>query len=143
MNFKYFNFPIYKDSTDNIQTLLNNSNSNFHVFVRAEDWNETNQDLLKKILGAIELDIKKELEIYILKEGQEIHLSGQLNRNQDHKYLVFGINLSRIGLQVKTTVYKILEIGFIKILVAHSLTELEKNISFKKQLWAELKALKS
>jgi len=138
LNFKYFDFPLYEDKTDKIQKVLEPSNCIFYVFVHHSDWSQENKELLFKILTAIKLDIKQEVQIYRLKDGQNAHVSAGLNIDQNIRFLAFGLNANRIGLQMKTIPYKIIDIKKLKILFSHRLSDLQSNVQYKKQLWALL-----
>ena len=139
MNFKYLDFPFYEDKTDKIQKVLEPTNCIFYVFVHHSDWSQENKELLFKILLAIKLNIKEEVQIFRLKDGQNAHVSADLDFNNNNiRFLAFGLNANRIGLQMKTIPYSIIEIKKLKILFSHKLTDLQANVNYKKQLWGLL-----
>lgn len=145
LNFKYFDFPIYLDDSDNTDAYLQNDDAIFHVFVNVSDWNQENKELLFKILQAIKLDIKQEVQIIGLpdivnnsEKSINVHISENLDFSKKHRFLAFGLNANRLGLQIKTIPYKIIEISNLKILFSHKLSDLQKNVSYKKQLWGLL-----
>ncbi len=138
MNFKYFDFPIYHDQTSKIERYLDQSEAHFHVFVNATDWNDANKNLLYKILAAMKLDISNEVRIFGLKDGQNAHIAEHLDFDKSHRFLSFGLNANRLGLQIKTLPYKIIHIRNLKILFSHKLQDLQTNIQYKKQLWGLL-----
>jgi len=138
LNFKYFDFSIYHDQTTEIERYLENKTAVFHVFVHVSDWNTENKHLLFKILEAIKLDIKQEVQILGLKEEQKAHIAEHLDFNKNHRFLAFGLNADKLGLQIKTIPYKIIKIKSLKVLFSHKLSDLQSNISYKKQLWGLL-----
>ena len=138
MNFKYFDFPIYHDQTTDISQYLSNKNGAFHVFVHSSDWNDANKDLLYKILGAMKQDIAEDVNIYGLKDGENAHLAEHLDFSNNHRFLAFGLNADRLGLQMKTIPYRILQVKQLKVLFSHKLNDLQSNVNYKKQLWGLL-----
>ena len=129
---------MYPDSTDQVEKLLDNDSAVFHVFVQVEDWNEENKDLLYKILAAIKLDIEKEVRIYGLRQKESAHIGPLLDFKAKHRFLAFGLNADRMGLQMKTIPYQIMTVRDLKILFSHTLTQLQGNVEFKKKLWGLL-----
>lgn len=141
MNFKYFDFPIYVDKTSDIQKILDTTESVFRVFLHKSDWNPPNEELLYKILHALKLNIEKDVQILVLEQGQNAHISSIINDNEIQKFLAFGLNANRIGLQIKTLPYKVISVKNFKILFSHKLEDLQKNVNYKKLLWAQLQNL--
>lgn len=138
MNFKYFDFPIYHDHTTEISPYLENSEATFHVFVNTSDWNESNKNLLYKILAAMKLNLEKDVQIFGLNADQSAHVAESLDFANNHRFLAFGLNANRLGLQIKTLPYNIITIRKLKILFSHKLEDLQSNVNFKKQLWGLL-----
>ena len=145
MNFKYFDFPLYLDNSDKIQPLLMNPKATFHVFLDSEEWNDANKDLLFKILAAIKLNIDEEVQIFGLPTpnrqdipNTNIHLAQDLDMTLNHRFLGFGMNAHRLGLQISTFPYEILTIRNLKILFSHKLSDLQHNVDYKKKLWSLL-----
>ena len=139
MNFKYFDFPLYLDKSDKIRRFLENSHATFSVFVDVEDFTPDNKVLLFKILEAIQLDIKHEVQIFGLRSDERMHLAQNLDLGQNHRFLGFGMNAERMGLQCKTIPYEIMHVRSLKVLFAHKLSDLQGNVDYKKQLWGLLK----
>ncbi|MDA9774634.1 hypothetical protein N9B82_06715, partial [Saprospiraceae bacterium] len=94
--------------------------------------------LLYKILGAMKQDIAEDVNIYGLKDGENAHLAEHLDFSNNHRFLAFGLNADRLGLQMKTIPYRILQIKQLKVLFSHKLNDLQSNVNYKKQLWGLL-----
>jgi len=141
LNFKYFDFPIYVDKTSDIEKILETKESVFRVFLHKSDWNPPNEELLYKILHALKLNIEKDVQILVLEQGQNAHISSNISNTEGQKFLAFGLNANRIGLQIKTLPYKVISIKNFKILFSHKLEDLQKNVNYKKLLWAQLQNL--
>lgn len=138
MNFKFFDFPLYADNSDQAQKYFNHPEASFHVFLDESEWNETNKELLLKILAAMKLDIEKDVEIYGLKENVDVMIAQDLDFKSNHRFLGFGMNANRVGLQIKTIPYEIMHIRNLKVLFSHKLSDLQNNVNYKKQLWGLL-----
>ena len=100
--------------------------------------NPTDSELLGKILGAVKLDLQS-VDIIELDKNKDINLSQIFIQNSVNQLITFGIDLSKISLDIKLTPYQILEKQGIKFIYSDSLTDIRNDIPKKKALWGSLK----
>lgn len=141
MSNKYFSIPLYVDNTHLIERIGPNNRVKVFVFLKKEDFTQENEALLSKILQAINLDIKKDVQVLLLKPGQDAYIIDELDLSVENLFIGFGLNAKRIGLQCRTIPYKWMTLGKIKVLFSHTMNDLQSNVNFKKQLWALLQQL--
>ena len=138
MSNKYFSIPLYVDNTDAIEKLGTSENIRVYVFLKKEDYTEENKALLTKILQAIKLDIDKDVQLLLLKTDEDAYIIDNLNLEEENLFIAFGLNAKRLGLQSRTIPYKWMKFDNLKVLFSHTITDLQKNVNFKKQLWSLL-----
>jgi DNA polymerase III psi subunit len=102
--------------------------------------NPTDSELLGKILGAVKLDLQS-VDIIELDKNQEINLSQIFIQKSVNQLITFGINLSKVRLDVLLNSYQILEKQGIKFIYSDSLTSIQNDIPKKKALWGSLKEM--
>ena len=84
------------------------------------------QDFLGKILGAVNLDIKKDVTLLFITPGADLSLSRLARELPAEKVLVFGISPRRLGLQFEAPPYLPLTLGNTSYLFADDLMEIYK-----------------
>lgn len=134
----YFSIPIYIDKTADIEQILPAEKSSIFIFVKKEDYTPENSSLLRKILHAIQLDMDRDVHLFLLKADQNAYVFDRLDIEGDVTFLAFGLNAKRLGLQTKTIPYKWMTLDTLQILFSHTLSDLQKNVNYKKQLWGLL-----
>jgi DNA polymerase III psi subunit len=102
--------------------------------------NPTDSELLGKILGAVKLDLQS-VDIIELDKNQTVNLSQIFIQKSVNQLITFGINLSKVSLDIKLNPYQILEKQGIKFIYSDSLTDIQNDIPKKKALWGSLKGM--
>ena len=116
-----------------------NIDSKFLVIVAQEDWSAY-QDLLTKILAAVNLDISTDVNILSIGSLEGFRFNTFLaEHTQEHVILSFGITANQLGLNVSSDKYRLRSIGNQKIAFVASLQEIKENQNEKKLLWEILK----
>ena len=110
------------------------------VIILATSLNPTDSELLGKILGAVKLDLQS-VDIVELDKNQEINLSQIFAQKSVNQLITFGLDLSKVSLDIKLTPYQILEKQDIKFMYSDSLTNIQNDIPKKKALWGSLKEM--
>ena len=110
------------------------------VVVLVNQLNLTDSELLGKILGAVKLDLQS-VDIIELDKNQEVNLSQILTQKSVNQLITFGINLSKVSLDVNLTPYQILEKQGVKFIYSDSLTAIQNDVPKKKALWGSLKEM--
>lgn len=141
MSNKYFSIPLYVDNTHLIERIGTNNSVKVFVFLKKEDFTQENEILLSKILQAINLNIDKDVQVLLLKPGQDAYIMDELDLSEENLFIGFGLNAKRLGLQCRTIPYKWMKLGNIKVLFSHTMSDLQSNVNFKKQLWTLLQQL--
>jgi DNA polymerase III psi subunit len=102
--------------------------------------NPVDSELLGKILGAVKLDLQS-VDVIELDKNKEINLSQIFTQKSVSQVVIFGIDSSKVNLDVKLTPYQILEKQAIKFIYSDSLTDIQNDIPKKKALWGSLKEM--
>jgi DNA polymerase III psi subunit len=110
------------------------------VIIILTSLNPADSELLGKILGAVKLDLQS-VDIIELDKNQEVNLSQIFIQKSVNQVVIFGINLSKVSLDIKLTPYQILEKQGIKFIYSDSLTDIQNDIPKKKALWGSLKGM--
>jgi DNA polymerase III psi subunit len=110
------------------------------VIILITSLNPTDSELLGKILGAVKLDLQS-VDIIELDKSQEVNLSQIFTQKSINQLITFGIDLSKISLDIKLNPYQILEKQDIKFIYSDSLTDIQNDIPKKKALWGSLKEM--
>jgi DNA polymerase III psi subunit len=110
------------------------------VVILVTSLNPTDSELLGKILGAVKLDLQL-VDVIELDKNQDINLSQIFTQKSVNQLIIFGIDLSKVGIDIKLTPYQILENQGIKFIYSHSLTDIQNDIPKKKALWGSLKEM--
>ena len=110
------------------------------VIILVTSLNPTDSELLGKILGAVKLDLQS-VDIVELDKNKDINLSQIFIQNSVNQLITFGIDLSKISLDIKLTPYQIFEKQGIKFIYSDSLTDIQNDIPKKKALWGSLKGM--
>jgi hypothetical protein len=98
------------------------------------------RELLGKILGAVKLDLQS-VDILDLGKNQEINLSQIFTQKFVNQVITFGIDLSKVSLNVKLIPYQIQENQGIKFIYSNLLPDIQNDIPKKKALWGSLKEM--
>jgi DNA polymerase III psi subunit len=110
------------------------------VIILVNSLNPTDSELLGKILGAVKLDLPS-VDMVELDKNQDIDLSQIFTQKSVNQVITFGINLSKVNLDVKLNPYQILEKQGIKLIYSDSLTDIQNDVPKKKALWGSLKEM--
>jgi DNA polymerase III psi subunit len=110
------------------------------VIVLVTSLNPTDSELLGKILGAVKLDLQS-VDVIELDKNQDINLSQIFTQKSVNHIVTFGIDSSKVGLDIKLTPYQILEKQGIKFIYSDSLPDIQNDIPKKKALWGSLKEM--
>ena len=110
------------------------------VVILVNSLNTTDGELLGKILGAVKLDLQS-VDILELDKNKDINLSQIFIQKSVNQLIIFGIDLSKVSLDIKLTPYQILENQGIKFMYSDSLAAIQNDIPKKKALWGSLKEM--
>ncbi len=110
------------------------------VIILVNSLNTVDSELLGKILGAVKLDLQS-VDVIELDKNKEINLSQIFTQKSANQVVIFGIDSSKVGLDVKLTPYQILEKQGIKFIYSDSLSDIQNDIPKKKALWGGLKEM--
>jgi DNA polymerase III psi subunit len=110
------------------------------VIILVNSLNPTDSELLGKILGAVKLDLPS-VDVIELDKNQNVDLSQAFTQKSVNQVITFGINLSKVNLDIKLTPYQILENQGIKFIYSDSLTDIQNDVPKKKALWGSLKEM--
>ncbi|NJL74583.1 MAG: hypothetical protein HC892_05605 [Saprospiraceae bacterium] len=134
----FIDFPLYKipeAANKSVQTkpLL--------VAVAANDWNETNAELLQKIVTAVKFEYASQVQVIPVEAGQVY--SFQMFRQQfETKILVsFNVPIATFGIYFDLPKYVPLYHASIHILIADTLSNVATQKDLKGVLWNALKTL--
>jgi DNA polymerase III psi subunit len=100
----------------------------------------TDSELLGKILGAVKLDLQS-VDVIELDKNQDVNLSQIFIQKSVNQLITFGIDLSKVNLDVKLIPYQILEKQGVKFIYSDSLSDIQNDIPKKKALWGSLKGI--
>ncbi len=98
-------------------------------------------DFLKKILGAIDLDIDNDISLLKAKKGSLYSFIGARNKIAFDKMLVFGLPAADLGLNIKAQPYKIINIENCQLLFSDGLAAITSDKKLKGALWSSLQLL--
>jgi DNA polymerase III psi subunit len=110
------------------------------VIILLNSLNPADSELLGKILGAVKLDLQS-VDIVDFDKNQDVDLSQAFTQKSINQVITFGINLSKVSLDVKLSPYQILENQGIKFIYSDSLTDIQNDVPKKKALWGSLKEM--
>ena len=101
--------------------------------------NDQAKDLLEKILGAIKVDLSKEVFTLHLGKTKHVHLGRLLRAGNIHLVLNFGCSSKQLKLNIEDKKYHVLHLGATKYIYSDPIDALEKNKQLKMLLWNGLK----
>lgn len=110
------------------------------VIVLVNQLNQTDSELLGKILGAVKLDLQS-VDVIELDKIGDVDLSQIFTQKSVNQLITFGINLLKVNLEVKLAPYQILENQGVKFIYSDSLTDIQNDVPKKKALWGSLKEM--
>ena len=110
------------------------------VIILVTSLTPTDSELLSKILGAVKLDLQS-VDVVEFDKNHEINLSQIFTQKSVNQVVIFGIDSSKVSLDVKLIPYQILEKQGIKFIYSDSLTDIQNDIPKKKALWGSLKEM--
>ncbi len=110
------------------------------VIILVTSLNPIDSELLGKILGAVKLDLQS-VDIIELVKNQKVNLSQIFTQKSVNQVITFGIDLSKVSLDVKLIPYQIHENQGIKFIYSNSLSDIQNDIPKKKALWGGLKEM--
>lgn len=97
--------------------------------------------LLKKILGAVQLDIDKDITLLRAKKGTSYSFIGARTKIAFERMLVFGLPPTQLGLNIQTQTYAIITIENCQLLFSDALTLIASDKRLKAALWSNLQLL--
>jgi len=134
----YFDYDLYS-----IPEELSLSDISFtapNVILTYSDDYEANSELLLKILGAVGLDMSKDVDHIQLEKGKQINISKAVSTNT-RQIIAFGIAQDKLGINAKFRAYSQYPTETYNILLSHSLKKLTESKDHKKALWESLKTI--
>jgi DNA polymerase III psi subunit len=127
-------------TTENPKTTIQYYQPKQKVVILLTSLNPIDSELLGKILGAVKLELQS-VEIIELDKNQAVDLSQIFTQKSVNQLITFGIDLSKVNLDIKLNSYQILEKQGIKFIYSDSLTDIQNDIPKKKALWGSLKEM--
>lgn len=136
LNNKFFDFKLFVlPETKNIQR--EEDFCPFLVLVDKKDYDELNQDLLKKIIGALKFDFSKD----VLVMEYEIGTILEFQPSSCRVIISFGIPLKHLGIHFSLQKYDLLQHRQHQFLLADTLKEISADKKLKGTLWASLQGV--
>ncbi|MEL6719625.1 MAG: hypothetical protein AAFO82_22720 [Bacteroidota bacterium] len=105
------------------------------ILVSADEYDESHQELLKKIIGAMKLDFEKEVSVYQLAENESVNF----NAIHCKTLLSFNIPMKQAGVHYRIPKYQLLQYNEDQFLLADSLPKIAADKNLKGALWNVLK----
>ena len=128
------------DNTDfDLEELSRSIENKTTIVLHEETLNDQANDLLEKILGAIKVDLSKEVLMLQLKKTDQLHLGKILRNNNIRLILNFACNAKQLKLNIQNNKYQVLHLGVTKYIHSDHINALEKNKQLKMLLWNALK----
>ena len=84
----------------------------------------------------------KDIHLAFLQSDKQYALLKYFDEHNPSVIISFGLKPQQIGLNLDHQLYKLLRLKNIKLIFAHSLSDLEHNKRLKKSLWEVLKLLR-
>jgi len=97
------------------------------------------QDLIVKILGAINIQELNEVKQLHLKPMDQVSLFGLLENSSVNKIISFGFPVNQLGIHVDHRPYQIIEFRDLQMIISADLHIVSANADHKKALWGALK----
>ena len=110
------------------------------IIILVTSLNAVDSELLGKILGAVKLDLQS-VDVIELDKNQSISLSQIFTQKSVNQFITFGIDLSKVTLEINLTPYQILEKQGVKFIYSDSLSDIQSDVPKKKLLWGSLKEM--
>jgi DNA polymerase III psi subunit len=110
------------------------------VVILVQELNQTDSELLEKILGAVQLNLQN-VEVIEMNQNKGLNLEHIFTQKSANQLISFGVMMSEVNLMLRLTPYQILETKGVKFLSGVSLTDLQNDVPKKKQLWGALKEM--
>ena len=123
----------------NLEELLQLAKDKSTIVLHEEPINAPANELLEKILGAIKVDLSKEVLMLHLEKTDPIHLGRILRKGNIHLVLNFGCQSKQLKLNIEDNKYQVLHLGETKYIYSDPIAALEKNKQLKMLLWNGLK----
>jgi len=129
LDFKLFVLPKTENlgKTDKTYSLF--------ILVRPEEYNESSQEFLKKIIGAMKLDFEQEVFVLKLQEGE----NANFHAINCKILLSFDVLMKPIGVHYPLKKYHFLKYNDCQFLLADSLPKIAEDKNLKGALWNVLK----
>ncbi len=128
------------DHTDfDLEELSRSVEDKSTIVVHEEPLNDPAKDLLEKILGAIKVDLSKEVFMLHLGKTKHVHLGRLLREGNIHLVINFGCQSKQLKLNIEEIKYKVLHLGATKYIYSDPIDALDKNKQLKMLLWNGLK----
>lgn len=131
LDFKLFVLPETESSAETDKTYA------IAILVNAEEYDESNQEFLKKIISAMKLDFEKEVYLSALKQGECINFHAIPSKT----LISFDISIKQAGIHYPLKKYQLLQYNKEQFLLADSLTKIAADRNLKGMLWNVLKNL--
>lgn len=110
------------------------------VVILVNSLTPTDSELLGKILGAVKLDLQS-VDIVDSDQVQEVNLSQIFTQKFVKQVISFGVDLSKVNLDVELIPYQIFENQGIQFTYSDALSSIQNDIPKKKALWVSLKEM--
>ncbi|MEM8528982.1 MAG: hypothetical protein AAGG68_30400 [Bacteroidota bacterium] len=108
------------------------------ILVNANEYDEASQDLLQKIIGAMKLDLEKDVLVAELEGNENL----DANSIRYKTLLSFGLSTKRVGIHYPLKKYQLLKKEEQQFLLADVLPKIAADRNLKGMLWNVLKDLK-
>ena len=130
---------IIPESTFKTEDIIKLEGKRLIIFRKKDDTSTAIDEMLNKMMSAINIDIDKDVAFFDLENKQDhINANQWISRTNNRSALVFGIDPGHIGLNIKHAAYLPLKVYETTLLFCHSLHTVHLDINLKKRLWKAL-----
>ena len=139
------NIPKYRLPDDAPSAIVGDEQAKVWVILRKGEAEDTALlNLLKKILGAIDIDVDKELCQIIISEERAFYLSKLLPPNKEANKIVFafGVTSYDLGMATKPIYNQIFSLVHHQFIFTDKLAEINTVSEKKRALWNAIRSLK-
>jgi len=139
----FLDFDIFAVSDQNLSLKgLDQSNQfNSLVVYTPEAENETEQKFLSNILGAVKLDMSKDVFLLKTTAKQGFSFSRLKTVASFEKILLFGLEAKHLGIHLDLKPYQPMQFQSHTFLTAHPLAEIQADVNKKRALWTCLQEI--
>ena len=138
---KFPHFKIFAAKTDSSLEDQPQLSKDTRLLVISDISTEQHDEMLEKMIGAVNLDIRTQASVITLPPESPIRLAAYCRGSNISEVLIFGLPPASLGLHIQGPAYHPLSIGGLHIIFAPSLDKIAGSKEMKLQLWQGLQNL--